>query len=109
MPQDRVERVDELAARRDEAHAPARVPVALAFDAAPRRPLPQARAPIRPRASGDAEPPRAAIEERQVEAVQVVVLDDVGIGGANSCHQPPNQLRLGLVARPLGLEHLDRA
>src|SRR4029077_7124483 len=36
VPQDRVERVDELPARCDESHAPARVPVALALDASPR-------------------------------------------------------------------------
>ena len=108
MPQDRVERVDELAARRDEAHAPASVPVALAFDAAPRDPLPQARADAA-QGERDAEPPRAAIEERQVEPVQVVVLDDVRIGGLYSCHQPPNQLRFVLGVRPLGFDQVDRA
>ena len=108
MPQDGVERVDELPARCDESHAPASVPVALAFDASPRDPFPQARADSA-QGEPDAEPPRTAIQEREVEPVKVVVLDDVRVGGLYSCHQPPNQLGFVLGVRPLGFDQVDRA
>ena len=50
-----------------------------------RRSLSQsARLRARPSASGTPRRPRATVEEGQVEAVQVVVLDHVGIGGARS-------------------------
>ena len=100
-----VERVDQLAARRDEAHAPPRVGVA--------RPMPRRAArcrspggPMRPSASGTPSLRARAVEERQVEAMQVVVLDHVRIGRLHRRDQPADQVGLGgvaLAARPRAL------
>ena len=54
--------------------------------------------PIRPSASGTPQHARAAVEERQVEPVQVVVLDDVRIGRLHLRDQPADQFGLGRIA-----------
>ncbi len=45
----------------------------------------------------------------QVEAVQIVILDDVRIRRLHCCNQPANQVGLGRVARAAGLEHFGGA
>ena len=49
------------------------------------------------------------MEEGQVEPVQVVILDDVGIRRADPRDESPDQLGLGGVTRDIRLEHLGRA
>src|SRR4051812_2165304 len=54
-------------------------------------------------------PTRAAVEKGEIEAVQVVILDDVRIGRLHHLRKTPNELGLRggrVVAR---LEHLRRA
>ena len=62
--------------------------------------------PDPPQRQRDPKDPGPAIEKRQIEAVKVVVLDDVGIGSANHRGQPGNQLGLSGVAGATGFEHL---
>jgi hypothetical protein len=74
-----------------------------------RGPRPQPRPAGPAEGERDVERARAPVEEREVEAVQVVVLDDVGIRVAHPRHQAPDEVRLGgrVVARRL--EHLGAA
>src|SRR4029453_8799999 len=86
---DGVQRVDQLAAREHEPHAlrsfvERRYATAGGAAAKPR--WPDAR-----KIEGNTELHRAAIEERQVESVQVVILDDVRICRANDVAQLANQ------------------
>ena len=82
-----VERVDQLAARARRSARGGRSSVA-ARHAAPRGALAQPRRPDAAERERHAEPARAAIEERQIEAVQVVVLDHVGIGRLHARDEP---------------------
>ena len=102
--QDGVQRVDQLAAGRDEADA--------ARAHRRRRAMPRRAArcrrpggPMRPSASGTPSMRARAIEERQVEAVQVVVLDDVrDRPPATAGDEPRDQVGLGRVAVAVRLE-----
>ena len=103
-----VQRVDQLAARHGEPHA---ATSDRARRATPRRAA-RWRSPGRPGAAErerDAEQARAVIEERQIEAVQVVVLDHVRIGGLHARDEPADQLGLGGVAAPCASSTLGRA
>ena len=96
-----VERVDQLAPGRDQPHAAAGVARADRHAAAgPALAQPGPADPAE--RERHAEQPRAPIEERQIEAVQVVVLDHVRIGRADLRDQTRDQR--GLV---IALEHLD--
>ena len=56
-----------------------------------------------------AEPARPSIQERQIEAVQVVVLDHVRIGGPDARDQPRQERGLGGVTLAGRLEHVGHA
>ena len=105
--QHRVERVDQLAPGRDEPDPARRI--GAAGSPAARAALPQSRRPDPPERERHAEEARAPVEERQVEAVQVVVLDHVRIGGLHPRDQPADQVGLAGIAVAARLEHLGRA
>ena len=77
--------------------------------AAPRGALAQPRRPDPAERQRHAEPARATVEKRQVEAVQVVVLDHVRISGPDRRHQPADHHGFGGVALAVRFEDLDRA
>ena len=56
-----------------------------------------------------AEAAGAAVEEGQVEAVEVVVLDDVGIGGLDAGDEAADQVGFGGIAVAAGFEDFGRA
>jgi hypothetical protein len=93
-----------LAAGRDESHAPTRI--VLRAHAAPRGALTEAWRADAAQRERDAETTGAAFEERQVEAVQVVILDHVGIGGGDARDEPANQIGFGGVAGAVRFEQL---
>jgi hypothetical protein len=103
--QDRVDRVDELAARRQVALL---APAAPGRRATHRGPGPQPRLAGAPERQRHAQALGARHQERQVEAVQVVVLDHVGIVRGDPRHHPAQQgrLRAVIVARRLEQLHL---
>ena len=86
-------------------------------DAAPRGALAQARRPDAAERERHAERARAAVEKRQIEAVQVVVLDDVGIGRLRRARRaggsdPPRRRRpspcaSSISVAPVGIAHGD--
>ena len=106
----RIERIDQLPARRNEAHAAmARAAFAAAGDVGfgytlARRAHPQTRSARPAQRDGDAEHARAPVEEREVEPVQVVVLDHIGVRIAHARHQRPDEVRFGRVALVPGFE-----
>ncbi len=99
-----VERVDQLAARRDEADAPLpRSPIAPVRQIAlghamAGRAHPQTRAPRAAERDGNAKDAGAPVEERQVEAVQVVVLDHIRIRIADTRDQRADEIRFASIA-----------
>jgi hypothetical protein len=101
--QDRVEGVDQLAARREVAHR-----AIVDGVAAPGAAAEQARADP-PERQRHAEAAGALDEERQVKAVEVVILEDIGICVADRGHQAVQERGLGGVAVAVGLEGGDRA
>ena len=109
VPKNRVQRIDQLAARCDEPHPPA--PVDAARHAAARTALSQPRRSDPAEIERYAEQLRAAIEERQIEAMQVVVLDHVGVGCAHNRDQPRDQRCLveafDQLDAPVGIAHGD--
>jgi hypothetical protein len=102
-----VERVDQLAAGHGEAHAAVRV--ALARGAPARGAGAEAGRAGAAERERDAEGARAALEERQVEPVQVVVLDHVRIERLHARGERPDERGLGGVAVAPRLEVLDPA
>ena len=104
----RVHGVDQLAPRRDESHT-ATLIGASGQHAAPRRTLAKSRHVEAAERQRDAKDARAPIEEGEVEAVQVVVLDRVGVIGADSLDEPAHEVGLGGIGRPGGLEDLGVA
>jgi hypothetical protein len=104
IPHDGVHGVDQLASRRDVTDAPSRI--LLVGDPAARRTLPQA-PPDASERQRHAEAPGTPRQERQVEAMEVVVLDDVGIRGRDPAHEGADQPRFGGVAVALRLEDVD--
>ena len=101
-----VHRVDQLAPGDDVADAAFRI----VGGRAPARGAP-AQAGRADAAERERHPERAGagLEERQVEAVQVVVLDDVGIRGADARDQARDEVGLGGRVVAARLEDVDRA
>ena len=91
-----VERVDELASGRDEPNAPATI--VAARNAASRRSLSQSADSEATQGERHAKRPRSTVDEGQVEAVQVVILDHVRIGGDDRLDEAANEIRLAGVA-----------
>ncbi len=104
VPQHRVQGVDELAARR---HEPDAAPIHARGHASPRGALAQPRRTDAAERERHAQPPRAPFEKRQIEAVQVVVLDDVRIDRLHPRDEPRNQR--SFVTRVRRLEHFRGA
>jgi len=107
VPQDGVHRVDQLPSGRDQANAPALVPLAGGETAAGGA-LTQSRRPDPRQRQRHPEPARAPIDKRQIEAVQVVILDHVRIGRPHVRDQAGDQLRLGRVGVAVRLEQRCR-
>jgi hypothetical protein len=101
-----VHRVDQLAPRRQEPHPP---PLVAARGPAPGGALAQPQPRHAPQRERHAQPARPLREEGEVEAVQVVVLDDVRVRRGYDLHQPPDQPRLARVAVALRLQQIDLA
>ena len=101
----RIERVDQLAARCNETH-PALV-VRLTHGSAPCRSLTEPGHSIPTQCQRDAERASAPLEKRNVESVQVVILDHVRIRLRYHGDQPTDQVGLGRIAGPVHLEHLQ--
>src|SRR5262245_15024920 len=57
-----------------------------------------------PKRERDTKPPRTSLEKWQIEAVQVVVLDDIRIRRLNRRYESSDQLRFARVAAIAGLE-----
>ena len=49
------------------------------------------------------------LDEREIEAVEVVILDDVGIGGLDEGDEARNQIRFGGVASAARFEQFNAA
>src|SRR5439155_6797772 len=47
---------------------------------------------------GHAHLARPTLEEREIESVKIVILDDIGIGTLNRGDEPPNEIRLAGVS-----------
>jgi len=93
----RVERVDQLTAGRDEARLCSTGLVSR--DGTPRRALAQSWRADAPERERNAQATRAAIEEWQVESVEVVILDHVGINRLHARHEPAYEIRFRRVIR----------
>jgi hypothetical protein len=94
VPQHGVERVDQLAPGRDQADPPPARAGRADGDAAPGPALAQPGRADPAQRQRHAERAGAGVEERQVEAVQVVVLDHVGVGPPHPRHQRGDERRL---------------
>src|SRR5262249_49175148 len=98
----RVEGVDQLAAGGDEAHAS--LLVVVSRKAAPRPASTQSGSADAAEVERDAKTLGASLEKGKVEAVEVVVLDDVRVGVADHGDELADQRRLAGVVRCRRLE-----
>ena len=88
-----VERVDQFAARRHEAYAAGGIRAPGCSTAG--RPLAQSRRANPAESQRDAENARTRIQERQVEPVEIVVLDDIRIGNLHARHEAADEVGFG--------------
>jgi hypothetical protein len=103
----RVERVDQLSAGRDEARL--RSTCLVSRDAAARGALAQSGRADSPERERNAQATRAAIEEWQVESVEVVILDHVRINRLHARHEPAYQIRFRRVVGAVRFQYLRYA